>query len=296
MMYTRNHRTSVFPRLAGAVVLVAAALASGVAPAALAQDVSNVHRGQTKPRHEPKLAFYGQGIVAKVLVEEGQRVKAGDVLAVQNDKVETKKVDVAKAALTGASEQIKASEADLAKKRLDLKRKRELYQELIARKQSNTELETAEVEVTIGEIAVTFRKLEYTQKEQELALAQVALDERKLVSPIDGIVAKIDVKAGEGTDLSKPAIVVVQNDTLFVEADLPSAVVKALKDGDTVQVSYMDEKDAWFPAKLVFRTPYANAGSGTRKVRLEMENKAGREAGVNVYVKLPDTAQAAAGK
>ena len=33
-------------------------------------------RGMTKPKHEPKLAFAGPGIVSKVLVEEGQEVKA----------------------------------------------------------------------------------------------------------------------------------------------------------------------------------------------------------------------------
>ena len=49
-------------------------------------------------------------------------------------------------------------------------------------------------------------------------------------------------------------------------------------------VAYVDEKDKWMSAKVIYLTPYANAGSGTRKVRLEMANAAGREAGLRVYV------------
>ena len=52
-------------------------------------------------------------------------------------------------------------------------------------------------------------------------------------------------------------------------------------------------------AKIVFLSPYADASSGTRKVRLEMGNKPEgsptptREAGLTVYVRVADSPAAA---
>ncbi len=79
---------------------------------------------------------------------------------------------------------------------------------------------------------------------------------------------------------------------LNVEVSMPSARARALKVGQALDVRYQDE-EKWMTAKVTFLTPYADAASGTRRVRLEMRNEANREAGLPVYVKLPDNVAAA---
>jgi RND family efflux transporter MFP subunit len=290
---------SIPARAAVALALAGGWVAAGsVGGQAMAQSAPSatpaIERGLTKPKQEPKLVFYAPGVVAKLMVEEGQRVQAGDVLAIQNDAEEQAKLLSLQGELISADLQIDAAKADLKQKVVALKRKLELYAELVALGKSNTEIEEAQVAVEVGEIAVKYRVQERVQKGFEIKAQQIKLQLKKLISPVAGIVAKIDVKVGEGSDLTKPAIMIVQNDTLYVEVDVPSTRAKTLHIGDTLQVSYPDEKDAWMAAKVTFLTPYASASSGTRKVRMEMDNTAKREAGLAVYVKLPDNAAAPA--
>ncbi|QOV87814.1 efflux RND transporter periplasmic adaptor subunit [Humisphaera borealis] len=247
-------------------------------------------RGVTKPKEEPKLAFVGPGVVMKVLVKEGATVTKDQVLAVQDDRDETGKLEVAKGEVESARMQIEAAAADLELKKVTLARLEELYADLIkqpAPKNTNRDLDEARVAVKIAEISIKFRETEWNKAKLEQHLQQIRLDQKKLVSPIDGVISKIDVNPGEGTDLSRPAMQIVQIDTLKVEVDIQATKCKALKIGDTLQVRYTDE-DKWMPATITFMTKYANASSGTRKVRLEMKNEADREAGLPVYVKLPD--------
>jgi len=295
---TDNRKTnrSLFGGFAGFLALAVVLAGGSIASA----QMSNFERGMTKPKLEPKLAFSGPGIVAKVLVEEGQEVKANQELAELDSREEDAKLISLQGELLSAKLQIDAANADLEQKEVALKRKRELYSDLVARGGSNTELEEAEVAVKIGVIATKFRTQEMEQKKLEIKATELKKEMKKLICPFDGWVSKIDVKAGEGTDISKPAITVIQHKILYVEVDVPSAKCKRLAKDQVLQVAYYDDymenpkQAVWTPAKIIFLTPYANAGSGTRKVRLQMENTTNREAGLSVYVQLPDNAPAGA--
>jgi len=280
---------------ASMLALVAAVLLGGSIASA---ESASLERGMTKPKQEPKLAFPGPGIVSKVLVEEGQEVKANEALAEQDSREEDAKLLSLQGELLSAKLQIDAADADLKQKAVALKRKLELYADLVVQGKTNLEIEEAQVAVVIGEIAVKFRTQEMEQKKLEIKAVDLKKEMKVLRSPLDGWVSKIDVKVGEGTDLTKPAVQVIDHKTLYVEVDIPAAKCKKLQKDQTLQVVYYDDymentrQAVWTPAKITFLTPYANAGSGTRKVRLVMENPTKREAGLSVYVQLPDNAPA----
>ncbi len=246
-----------------------------------------LERGVTKPKDEPKLVFVAPGVVRQINVKEGQVVKNGEVLAIQDDRDEAGKVQVAKGEIASAQMQVEAAQADLDLKKVMLKRKEDIYRELVAQGMSNTEIDEARVALKIADISIQFRQTELAKARLQLLATEIQLEQRKLISPIDGVVVKIDVKVGEGSDLSRPVMQVVQVDTLTIEADIATTKAKALKVGDVLQVRYADE-DKWMPATITFMTKYASAASGTRKIKLEMKNDADREAGLPVYVKLPD--------
>lgn len=299
MFVRRRTRLSVpFAGLA-AFSVAATALTVGVTSApAVAQSgasdllTSNVERGVTKPKEEPKLAFVAPGVVMKLEVKEGDIVKKDQVLAIQDDRDEQGRLEVAKGEVESARMQIEAAEADLELKKVTLARLEELYADLIKNGKSNRDIDEARVAVKIADISIKFRQTEWNKAKLEQHLQQIRLDQKKLISPINGVVTKIDVKPGEGTDLSRPAMQVVQVDSLNVEVDVQATKCKALKVGDELQVRYTDE-EKWMPATITFMTKYANASSGTRKIRLELKNDIDREAGLPVYVKLPDNLAAA---
>jgi RND family efflux transporter MFP subunit len=270
----------------GGIATVPVAAQDAPLPGIEPSQMTGTERGVTKPVSEPKLAFPKPGVVMKVDVKEGDTVKAGQVLAVQNDLEERAELAALAGDIVGAELQIRASEADMKLKQVQLARKEAVYADLVRAKQSNSELDEARAQVEIAKVAIDYRKQELESAKTKHQGAMVRVKQRELPSPINGVVAKVDVKVGEGSDISRPAIQVVQNDTLYVDANVPAMKAKALKVGDAVQVRYLDE-EKWMPAKVIFLTPYANPSSGTRLVRLEMKNDGSREAGLNVHVRLP---------
>jgi multidrug resistance efflux pump len=107
-----------------------------------------------------------------------------------------------------------------------------------------------------------------------------------LNSPIDGIVETIDVSVGEVTDPQKPVMTVVKNDPLWVEFFLPTAQSSKLKVGQQLEVRYADQPQ-WAPAKVIYKAPVADVASNTQKMRLEVANSNGTDAGLQVVVRLP---------
>src|SRR5439155_17864246 len=94
----------------------------------------------------------------------------------------------------------------------------------------------------------------------------------RIVSEFDGVVRKIDAAPGEVADPQKPSMVVVINDPLFVEVNLPSRMTTGMKVGQSMQVRYLDEPTKWREAKVEFFDPVADASVGRQLVRLTMPN------------------------
>lgn len=279
--------------LAGAAMLpfvgTAAAASGQVLPSPSDPNPAGYARGYTKPSDQADLAFPTPGVVAKVAVKAGEIVEKGKtVIAQQNDLEEQAALVAADREIESAQAQILAAQADLEKKRVDLARVEKVYKDEVAAGTTNSELDEARVNVKIGEIALEFRKTEKKAAEAKRDQAQVKVDQRKLISPISGVVAKVDLHAGEGTDIQRPAgIQLVQNNPLWVEARIPTAKADALQNGQTLKVYYFDNPTP-LDAKVIFLSPVADAGMSVRLVRLELPNPKNRESGLPIFVSVPD--------
>jgi multidrug efflux pump subunit AcrA (membrane-fusion protein) len=108
-----------------------------------------------------------------------------------------------------------------------------------------------------------------------------------MASPLNGEVRKVEIGVGEVSDPQKPSIIVVSNDPLYVEANVPSSIANGLKVGQPMMVRYLEE-DAWREAKIKNFDPVANATVGETLVRLEMPNPEKRRSGQKMALKLPD--------
>ena len=245
-------------------------------------------RALSRPSSEHKVSFASPGVIHQILVKDGDAVKKDQVLAVQNEAEEIAKLEIAEFEAGKAADQyIKAAEATLNKAMVDLKRLEQLFAAEIAQGRSNTELDAAKAEVAVSEATLDLRKYEKDVKARQAKLQKLKLDEKRVKSPVDGFVLRIEAREGEGADMSKTAIQVVRNDPLWVEVDVPTGRAKTLKMSQALEARYADEEQ-WRQGKVIYMAPYANAGSATRRVRLEMPNPEKREAGVQMFVRLPD--------
>lgn len=272
----------------GSVAAVGLAMLVGwgslVAGPETATTPQNSYPAITKPTDELALPFSYAGVVMEVYVREGDKVKAGQKLMKLDDRIDQATLAYL---LIDANSPLKVEYARKSRDEKQVKYQRllELY-----KNQAASELEMKEAELN-AELAVT--QLALSEEEQQTAKFKaegqaVKVGLAVLKSPIDGIVRTINSKQGEYADpqqSQRAACVVVKNDPLKVEVYLPSPVAHKLSYGQELDVVYPDEKP--MKAKITLLDPVVDAGSGMRRVWLEMRNPDNRESGTQVQVQVP---------
>jgi RND family efflux transporter MFP subunit len=248
-------------------------------------------RGKTLPSKEiDQVGFSVPGLVSEVLVKEGDVIKKGQVLAKLDITAEQAELDKQEFLLK-SNVQLRAAEAQLAlsEKRLEVKEK--LYKMNGAA--SLDEVEEQRLDVTVSRLKEELAKEETQSKRYDTVKLKAQIARMQIISSVDGEVRKIDAAPGEVADPQKPSMVVVINDPLHVEVNLPSRMTTAMKMGQPMQVRYLDEPGKWREAKVVFFDPVADASVGRQLVRLEMPNSDHRRSGQEIAVKLPQNLAAA---
>lgn len=276
-------------RVGRVVALALATVVGGVALRAApdAGTSTGSYQAVTKPSQERSLAFSYPGVVREVAVKEGDKVKADQTLMKLDDRIDRATLAYLE---IDANSPLKVEYARKSRdeKQVKFQRLQELY-----KNQAASELEMKEAELN-AELAITQLALseEETQTAKYKAEGQrIKVELAQLKSPFDGIVHVINVKEGEYADPQQSqhaACMVVKNDPLKVEVFLPSPVARKLSYGQELEVLYPDETKP-MKAKITLLAPVADAGSGLRKVWLEMPNPENRESGTQVQVQVPES-------
>lgn len=246
-------------------------------------------RGFTLPSEERELGFPQPGLISEVKVKDGQQIRTGDVLAIQDDAVE-KAALAREEYLLNSNVQLRAAEANKNLAAVELKRQEQMFKQKAT---SPTELEKAKVELVVARLKIELANEETEAKRLDVAKIKAQMNRMKIVSPFDGEVRKVEAGVGEVADPQKPSILIVKNDPLKVQTKLPTAVTNAMKLGQALQVRYPEEKE-WRDAEIIYFDPVADASSGTQLIQLKLPNPEGRRAGMEMVVKLPDNLAAAA--
>jgi RND family efflux transporter MFP subunit len=249
----------------------------------------SVFPGFTKPSAQRDVTFNGPGVVSEEPVKEGDLVKAGELLAVQDSTVEeaTEKVAEIEA---NSDLQIEAAKADHDAKVVEMNRKEEMRKENVV---GQSELDEAKVNEVIAAIRIRLAEQEKEKAMAEAMEEQSKIKLKRLTSPVSGVVAKVNTHVGEAasSDVTKPIMTIIQNDPLYVEVDLPTMVVKNIRAHQMIEMRYVgDEK--WTAAEAIFVAPEADARSDRQKVRLQLPNPQGRQSGLQVQVKAPENVAA----
>ena len=237
----------------------------------------------TAPSADVTLSFIQAGRIAEVHIKEGESVKAGQVLVLQDDKVESARL----AQLEADSQNIiniQAGEASLAQKQVDLKK---LEKAAALNAATDLEVEHAKLDVTIAELSLQVAVFEHEQAKRKYDEAKLQIDNMSLKSPIDGSIEKIDVETGESINALESAVRVVQIDPLWIDVPVPLAETTNLRCGNTAQVEFTNPGKMSVDGTVAFIGAVADAASGTLRVRIEVPNKSNRPAGEHVRVVFP---------
>jgi RND family efflux transporter MFP subunit len=237
-------------------------------------------RAITRPSADVTLSFVQPGRIAEVRVREGDVVRAGQVLVRQDDTAEQVLLAQLKAQADDTT-QIRASEASLAQKKVDLEKL-----EIAASRNAATQLEVqhAKLDVTIAELSLEMARFERAQAGRKYEEQKIRVEDMRLTSPVDGRIEKIDIEVGESINAFGGALQVVRIDPLWIDVPVPLVSAVGLKDGMTGSVTFPGSGGTVSEGKVIFVAAVADAASDTLRVRVEVPNKTGRPAGEHVTV------------
>ena len=251
-------------------------------------------RAITRPSADITLSFVQPGRIASVPFKEGHMVKAGEVLVRQDDAAEQVQLAQLKAQSEDVT-QMRASEASLAQKKVDLEK---LQKAAASNAATFLEVEHAKLDVTIAKLSFELAEFEHEQAGRKYEEYRIRVDNMQLKSPVDGWIEKVDVEVGESANALADVIRVVQTDPLWIDAPVPLAEGINLKTGGTTRVQFTDSGKATSAAegRVIFVAAVADAASGTLRVRIEVPNPMGRPAGEHVLVTFAGDGQPQAGR
>lgn len=231
-----------------------------------------------------ELGFADPGIIIESRFAPGDRVNQGDLLArldTIDAELEVQRVaaELEQAKLNAANDlSIQLSEKSYAVAITELTRA-EKANEKFAATVSNSEIDRlrlardeAELQVRQAQFEKQQRELQVALKSTELEIAQHRLEKLQLVSPMDGIVVRVEGKPGERAHPDKPMFRIVNTQRLRVEG-LVSISAPAVKVGDTVTVIVPTDKEgrAW-PGKIMFVDPEVDTITGQYRIWAEVQN------------------------
>jgi RND family efflux transporter MFP subunit len=230
------------------------------------------NEGFTEPRYQILVAAPETGIVKDVLVQEGDRVKAGQVLGILDDDILEANLAIARKAKESLGA-IQSAKAELSLKEDRLKQFEELRQRNHA---SAEEVERAAMEKEVAQARLLAAQEAQEVKELEFRRAEVLLARRRVTSPIDGVVIEVHKDQGEFVSPTDAVMfTVVQLDPLLATFSVPAPMASALVNGQSAAVDF-ETGGQQALGRLVYVSPVIHAQSGTVKVKVEIPNESGK--------------------
>jgi RND family efflux transporter MFP subunit len=218
--------------------------------------------GYVVARRKAAVASKGTGTLVFLGVEEGDKVKKGQVIARLDDSDVT-------ASLERARENLRVAEADLNDAKQSLERQRILLErDMVARAEYDL------AEARYKRVVAGIDAAKFAVKE-----AQVAVDNTRIVAPFDGTVLKKNADVGEivaplaGAASSKAAVVTIADmSSLEVEADVSEANITRVVPEQSCEIrldAYPDRRYFGYVTKIV---PTADRAKATVMVKIRFKD------------------------
>ena len=192
--------------------------------------------------------------IEEMPVEEGDTVRAGQMLCRLNDDEFQALVESGQASVAGLRAGIRQAEAELIKCERDCARQG-LLSEVDAT--STTELADYQTRLVQAQATVDMRKQDFAQAEAMLRRAEENLGKTIITSPIDGVVSKIHAEPGEivvtGTMNNPGTVILVVTDMsqMQVRARVDETDIPLVKPDQPVEIFLPSDPHRAIPGRVL---------------------------------------------
>lgn len=234
--------------------------------------------GYVTARRQATVSAQITGTLSEVLIEEGEHVDEGQVLARLEDTAQQASLAQARAQVAQARAQLSQFEVQLAQARRDLVR----VQDLVGRKLVSAQaVEAAQTEVDTLAAQLNSQRRAVDLAEAQMRSVQVQLDYTIVRAPFSGIVIAKAAQVGEiisplsaGGGFTRTGVgTIVDMDSLEIEVDVNESYINRVAAGAPAEAVLDAYQDWTIPARVIAIIPTADRGKATVKVRVGLEEK-----------------------
>jgi RND family efflux transporter MFP subunit len=213
------------------------------------------------------------GKVIEVLIEEGMKVSAGQIVARLDDTNVKASQAIAQAQLELAKATLEETRVQIKQATNELARVSEMAKQQIA---TQSDLDLAEAKAKSLQAHLAQQEVDITVADRNLAMWQQQLDDMTIRAPFAGIVTTKDAQPGEmispvsaGGGFTRTGIgTVVDMDSLEIEIDVNESYINRVEPGQPVEAT-LDAYPEWkIPCKVIAIIPTADRQKSTVKVRI----------------------------
>lgn len=256
--------------------------------------------GYVVARRQATVSAQVTGKVREVLIEEGMRVEAGQVLATLEDTQQQAQLALSQAQLGSARSQLAEIEANLRQAQADLKRQQEIYDRKLG---TAAQLDAARAQAESLSARLASQRRQVKVSEEAAAVSQVSLDQTVIRAPFAGVVIAKAAQPGEmispisaGGGFTRTGIgTIVDMDSLEIEVDVNESFIGRVRDGMPIEATLNAYPDWKIPGSVIAVIPAADRTKATVRVRVAIDVKDSRivpDMGVRVRFLEPRKAEA----
>lgn len=237
--------------------------------------------GYITARRQATVSAQITGTLTAVLIEEGDRVTKGQVLARLDDSGFKASLAAARAQADAAHAQVAQTRAQLTQGMHDATRLESLAARGLVSKQA---AEQARTQVDSLRAQLDAQQQQARAADAQATVAQVNFDYCVVRAPFSGVVTTKDAQVGEiisplsaGGGFTRTGVgTIVDMDSLEIDVDVNEAYIGRIKP-DMPAEAVLDAYPDWkIPAHVVAIVPTADRGKATIKVRVALEKKDAR--------------------
>lgn len=231
-----------------------------VSRAAMQQSATVSGNVVAPPNEDVKLSALVAGRITALAAAEGDRVHVGEVLAAIDSHTYDDQLRQAQAALEQASATTKNAQQNL-------QRNQTLFQRGIV---AGKDLEDAKTQLSVAEAAQ-----HSAQAAEETARLQ--LERTKIVSPLNGVVAKRYVSIGEQVDGTgaQPVIEVANISEVELSGNLSAAYLGKIHVNQPISVTSEAFPGRTFSGKIIAISPAVDPATNVGSIRIRIANPGG---------------------
>jgi membrane fusion protein (multidrug efflux system) len=231
-------------------------------------DTSFAASGPLIVEHQIEITAQREGVISKIYSQEGQRVKAGTLLAQLDDRQVTANLEAARAKTRSIENDLKNWQAEAEVMKSDYARAQKASAEgLIPQEQLEHAKYKAESEQWDTELLNTSR-----QEERSL---EREMEKNRIIAPFDSLVARRYAREGQSVARGERLFWVTAEAPLLLRFTLPEKFMGHVKIGQSLPLTSPDLPGETHTAKIKEVSPVVDPSSGTFDVLVELQGARG---------------------